>query len=351
MNRASPGVDKVRVESEPSTSADEVEFSLALRLLWKMAPIHSRDTQDRPFRVHLTGFGVRPHAFLLPCSPLPHLASDRADSCHDQPFRDIKHNPSWLAVEPLDGDVLTEPPRPLSGHASIASPCRRSPRRPILLSTSLLPVEYTAVEHFAPQLQRRDQNEETPPPDLVIHVGVSAGDSAIRLEQRARKFGYNSLDAAGRLAPSSHSGSAEGEGARRGFVGEEWEAAPEELRTVVDADKVIRSVKSQGVAFISPSDDAGLSCLCILLPPDKSGKTNDSSRQVCTSASTRSSLQWPPLDGSIRPIQRPFSSSMSLRACFPTFRSPPALSLSLPVSHFYKTSRSLESCKVAALRS
>ncbi|KWU43780.1 peptidase C15, pyroglutamyl peptidase I-like protein [Rhodotorula sp. JG-1b] len=195
-----------------------------------MAPIDSRDAQDRPFRVHLTGFG---------------------------PFRDIKHNPSWLAVEPLNGEVLTGPPAPLSGHAASASR-RRSPRRPILLSTSLLPVEYAAVEDLAPRLQRPDHDEETPPPDLVIHVGVSAGDSAIRLEQRARKFGYNSLDAAGRLAPSSRSGDAEGKGARRGFVAEEWEAAPEELRTVVDADKVIRWVKSQGVAFISPSDDAGL---------------------------------------------------------------------------------------------
>ncbi|TKA55618.1 hypothetical protein B0A53_02796 [Rhodotorula sp. CCFEE 5036] len=164
-----------------------------------MAPIDSRDAQDRPFRVHLTGFG---------------------------PFRDIKHNPSWLAVEPLDGQILTESPPPLSGHAPTASP--------------------------------RHHKEETPPPELVIHVGVSAGDSAIRLEQRARKFGYNSLDAAGNLAPSTRSEDVDVEGARRGFVGEEWEAAPEELRTVVDADKVIRWVKSQGVAFISQSDDAGL---------------------------------------------------------------------------------------------
>lgn len=248
----------MRVESEPSQSADEVEFSLTLDSLWRMAPIDSRDTQDRPFRVHLTGFGVRLCVLSLSLVPLPHLASDRADSCHEQPFRDIKHNPSWLAVEPLDGQILTESPPPLAGHAPTASaPRRRSPRRPILLSTSLLPVEYTAVEHLAPRLQQPDQNQEKPPPDLVIHVGVSAGDSALRLEQRARKFGYNSLDAAGKLAPSTRSEDAEVEGARRGFVGEEWEAAPEELRTVIDADKVIRWVKSQGVAFISPSDDAG----------------------------------------------------------------------------------------------
>lgn len=122
------------------------------------------------------------------------------------------------------------------------------------------------MEHLAPRLQRPDQNQEKPPPDLVIHVGVSAGDSAIRLEQRARKFGYNSLDAAGILAPSTRSEDVEVEGAKRGFVGEEWEAAPEELRTVLDADKVIRWVKSQGVAFISPSEDAGefsaLDCSC-----------------------------------------------------------------------------------------
>ena len=345
----------MRDGGEPATSADEVDFSLALCLLSEMAPIDSRDAQDRPFRVHLTGFGVRLRCLSLSPSPLPHLVSDRADSCHEQPFRNIKHNPSWLAVEPLNGEVLTGPPAPLSGHAASASPRRRSPRRPILLSTSLLPVEYAAVEDLAPRLQRPDHDEETPPPDLVIHVGVSAGDSAIRLEQRARKFGYNSLDAAGRLAPSSRSGDAEGKGARRGFVAEEWEAAPEELRTVVDADKVIRWVKSQGVAFISPSDDAGeslsLACQSGSVIMQNGSRANDPSRQDCISASTRSSRRWPPPYASIRPTRPLYSLSTSLRKCSPTFRFPPALSLPLPVSHFFKTSRSLESCKVASLRS
>lgn len=210
------------------------------------------------------------------------------------------------------------------------------------------------MEHLAPRLQQPDHKEETPPPELVIHVGVSAGDSAIRLEQRARKFGYNSLDAAGNLAPSTRSEDVDVEGARRGFVGEEWEAAPEELRTVVDADKVIRWVKSQGVAFISQSDDAGESsapCLFGRCVAREEGETNGPSRQVCTSASTRSSLRWPPPYASIRPTRPLYSLFTSLRKCSPTFRFPPALSLPLPVSHFFKTSRSLESCKVASLRS
>lgn len=55
----------MRYGGEPSTSVDEVEFSLTLDSLWEMAPIDSRDAQDRPFRVHLTGFGVRLTGFSL----------------------------------------------------------------------------------------------------------------------------------------------------------------------------------------------------------------------------------------------------------------------------------------------
>ncbi|GAA5871193.1 hypothetical protein JCM3774_006819 [Rhodotorula dairenensis] len=201
-----------------------------------MPPVDALDATERPFRVHLTGFG---------------------------PFRDIKENPSWLAVRALDGETLSEPPPPLSEHTPAATPSASSTpmrgHRPVHLSCSLLPVEYSAVEQLAPRLQLASPGR--PPPDLIVHVGVSAGDSAIRLEQRARKFGYNSLDAAGRHAPG-HDGTEAQEAsvssARRGFVDSDWETAPDELRTRVDADTVIRWAKSHGLAFLSPSEDAGL---------------------------------------------------------------------------------------------
>lgn len=119
-----------------------------------------------------------------------------------------------------------------------------------------MPVEYVAVERLAPALQEESRDPGSPPPDVVIHVGVSGSDSAIRLEQRARKVGYLSPDAAGRSAPAE---GPEGvtEGARRGFVGEEWAGAPEELRTRVDGVRVIERVKGRGVEYISLSEDAG----------------------------------------------------------------------------------------------
>ncbi|GAA6023579.1 hypothetical protein JCM8202_005811 [Rhodotorula sphaerocarpa] len=195
--------------------------------------------KERPLHVHLTGFG---------------------------PFRNVPVNPSWLAVQPLDGQVLTEPPAPLvrgSSEASAAGPGGGGAgppppqRRPIRITASLLPVEYVAVERLAPALQEESRDPGSPPPDVVIHVGVSGSDSAIRLEQRARKVGYLSPDAQGRLAPAE---GAEGaaQGARRGFVGEEWAEAPEELRTRVDGERVIERVKGRGVEYISLSEDAGL---------------------------------------------------------------------------------------------
>ncbi|GAA5987419.1 hypothetical protein JCM10908_001947 [Rhodotorula pacifica] len=224
-----------------------------------MPPVHPTDASQIPFRVHLTGFG---------------------------PFRDIKLNPSWIAVQPLEGEVLTKPPPPLSGpsittasssSSSSSSTPRRQQRRPIELSTSLLPVEYQAVETLAPKLQVQEGHSAAP--DLIIHVGVSAGDTAIRLEQRARKYGYESADAQGRFAKreggtlrtgkdeagdedagGGRGGGGEGEGAfgRGGFTGAEWTSAPEELRTHVDAVRVIRWAKEQGVQWISTSEDAGL---------------------------------------------------------------------------------------------
>lgn len=236
-------------------------------------------------------------------------------------------NPSWLAVKPLDGEVLSEPPPPLQTQSAAASPSTETvergikPRyRPVRLSTSLLPVEYTAVSDLAPKLQT--EGEENP--DLVIHVGVSAGDSAIRLEQRARKFGYNSPDAAGKLADadSDPEGAGRSDSRRRGFVGKEWEGTPEELRTRVDGASVVRQCKSQGVDWISLSEDAGEP----QRRPDADLRRGALKRliprkQASTCVNTRSSPRWRLLED-YAPTHRPSCNSSMCRRELLSFSRP-----------------------------
>ncbi|EGU11357.1 hypothetical protein RTG_02848 [Rhodotorula toruloides ATCC 204091] len=182
-----------------------------------MAPLGHPDDPQRPYRVHITGFG---------------------------PFRDVTLNPSWEAVRLLHDTTLFSEPL-LDGVSSNDSPSLRRPSRPIHFSASFLPVTYSSVSLLAPALQN------PPEPDLIIHVGVSSEDRSIRLEQRARKFGYDSTDAEGQMAEL-------GEDGRRGFVGERWRECPEELRTRVEGGKVVRRLKEAGFEHISLSEDAGL---------------------------------------------------------------------------------------------
>lgn len=152
-------------------------------------------------------------------------------------------NPSWEAVRLLHDTTLFSEPL-LDGVSSNDSPSLRRPSRPIHFSASFLPVTYSSVSLLAPALQN------PPEPDLIIHVGVSSEDRSIRLEQRARKFGYDSTDAEGQMAEL-------GEDGRRGFVGERWRECPEELRTRVEGGKVVRRLKEAGFEHISLSEDAG----------------------------------------------------------------------------------------------
>ncbi|BGP25664.1 pyroglutamyl-peptidase [Rhodotorula toruloides] len=186
-----------------------------------MPPLGQVGDTQRPFRVHITGFG---------------------------PFRDVTINPSWEAVQPLNNTTLESEPLP-DGHASSIAASPRKPSRPIHFSTSFLPVEYDPVTRLAPALQ--DARTSEGPPDLIVHVGVSGQDRQIRLEHRARKFGYDSTDATDKLAYAAADG-------RRGFVGETWRDSPEELRTRVDGAKVVERLKAAGFEHISLSDDAGL---------------------------------------------------------------------------------------------
>ncbi|TNY17617.1 hypothetical protein DMC30DRAFT_98792 [Rhodotorula diobovata] len=188
-----------------------------------MPPLDPLAPSQQPFRVHLTGFG---------------------------PFGPHTVNASWETVRPLDGTVLSAPPS-FPGAQSVAA-ANKGPgptAHPIHLSTSLLPVKYSSALGLIPALHASDT---APPPDLVIHCGVSGDDRAIRLEQRARKWGYDKLDVDGELAPEAAAGG------RRGFAETRWDACPNELRTGINAARVWHCAKRRGVEHLSPSQDAGL---------------------------------------------------------------------------------------------
>lgn len=170
--------------------------------------------------------------------------SEADDPPHKQPFRQYSENPSWLAVKPLEGITLTSPPPPLDATpiAATSSPRRR---RPIVLSTSLLPVTYNSALTLVPPLHEKGH-------DLIIHVGVGS-PGEIKLEQRARRWGYEKEGADGEWAPQE-----KGEGGRRGFVGKEWDLG-DELKTKVRGEEVVRSVRGRGVEHVGLSEDAGMS--------------------------------------------------------------------------------------------
>ncbi|GAA6062924.1 hypothetical protein JCM10212_007155 [Sporobolomyces blumeae] len=173
----------------------------------------------RPFHVHLTGFG---------------------------PFGSHKVNPSWEAVRRLDRTSLDEPPPDLSTHN--LDPTTPSDRRdrPIRLTASLLPVEYDVVLSQVPAL-----HSDTPPPDLVVHVGVGL-DGQVALERRARKWGYAKIDVDGHLAPVDETTG------RRGFTGREYSTFQEELETQINIDEVVSNARRKGLRYVAVSDDAGL---------------------------------------------------------------------------------------------
>lgn len=168
-----------------------------------------------------------------------------------QPFAGHPENPSWLAVAPLTDTVLTSDPKPLSTPSSDPPRPSNPAARAIAISTSLIPVTYTSSLSLVPPLHTTPASY-----DLVIHVGVGL-NGKIRLEQRARRFGYNKKGVDGELAEKE-----KGENGRRGFVGKKWEVGSEkgeeeQLRTRVEGEKVLRWVRERGLEAVELSEDAG----------------------------------------------------------------------------------------------
>ncbi|GAA5895935.1 uncharacterized protein JCM6883_001664 [Sporobolomyces salmoneus] len=180
-----------------------------------MAPIDPLQAdKGQAFHVHLTGFG---------------------------PFNKVPINPSWEAVQKLHDTILPNSP----------GPDEKSSTRPreIRLTSSLIPVKYAAVLSQIPPLH--STGFEGSVPDLIIHVGVGL-EGAIRLEQRARKYGFEKLDVDGQLGPLDELEN------KRGFRGDEWIEMEEELRTTITGERVVQSAKRRGLEFVELSEDAGL---------------------------------------------------------------------------------------------
>ncbi|GAA5832659.1 hypothetical protein JCM11251_001401 [Rhodosporidiobolus azoricus] len=187
-----------------------------------MPPIHP---EEEDYHVHLTGFG---------------------------PFGRYSSNPSWEAVKPLNKRLLTSPPPPLHSAGSPEDLASSSSRqRAIRLTSSLLPVTYKAASSFV-SLLHREGLDGSGRPDLLIHVGVGLS-GAVKLEQRARKWGYEKQDVEGEMAGVSGDGTS-----KRGCVVKELEGVQDELRTSVDGKRVLEWVKRKGVEHLDLSEDAGL---------------------------------------------------------------------------------------------
>jgi len=241
-----------------------------------MAP--AADDETRVFRVCVTGFG---------------------------PFRDHVENPAWLSTAPLNGKILKHgKPQvdPQSNGRSSPSTDQRSP--PDIHITSFeLRVSYDFVLsvvgplHAAPPtlpdsvLMPDAPPSQNGPFDLILHVGVGSS-GRMRIEARARRFGYDLPDVDGALAPiikSPHLGfdtpfstipSAPAQPLKpyagitpkqisfvqlrsdveppRGF-GEGYEGCPYEIwNPAVNVERLVLALQEEGVQHISHSTDAGL---------------------------------------------------------------------------------------------
>ncbi|KAB5595694.1 Pyroglutamyl peptidase domain-containing protein [Ceratobasidium theobromae] len=170
------------------------------------------------------------------------------DSPIRQPFRNVRVNPSWLAVSPLNNETLkfTKP----SGQSVEAH-----------ISALEIPVTYSAVLSTVPALHTSKQY------DVVLHVGVGL-EGSIAIERLAHKTGYNQPDADGHLCdpvsanPDKDEPGASGddesrprERVSRGF-GRGFEHCGEILRTDINVDAIVAHLKSKkGLKVRTPCHD------------------------------------------------------------------------------------------------
>ncbi|KAH8116625.1 peptidase C15, pyroglutamyl peptidase I-like protein [Phellopilus nigrolimitatus] len=239
---------------------------------------------------------------------MPHIPLIVPDSVHADalrvlitgfgPFASYTENPSWLAVKELH-NVLLEPsgtPAPITLASQPVLALAPTHPRPIHITALEVPVTYAAVLSTVPRLHARPPALPAsassalpaglPPPadgyDFVLHVGAGRR-GGLYVERLGHKLGYELPDVDGELAPPVTSGDRKertdggspgaGEDAAelyerarvrgqvvahtlRGF-GAGYEPFDEELRTGVDVDAVVASLRASGFEHVEPSANAG----------------------------------------------------------------------------------------------
>jgi hypothetical protein len=198
-----------------------------------MPPVSTTDSGkvQSSVHVHLTGFGVRPPSPFLPfLVPLIPFSS---------------HSPSET--------TLPTPP----GRQYV--PCPTLPSPPSALAQSTSPPPFF---QFLTRLAPPSSLPFTLPclPTRLPNLRRDRTPGGIKLEQRARKWGYEKKDVDGELA------AIEQDSKRRGAAEERYKGVEEELRTQVDGEKVRDWVKKMGFQEIELSEDAGALPLFSLLP-------------------------------------------------------------------------------------
>lgn len=177
-----------------------------------------------------------------------------------QPFRQYTTNPSWLAVKPLHDQVLYFGDasgesflqlQPVQNILNVVLGLSSKPR-PIHITAVQIPVVYDSVLHIVPDLHARPpvlpeskesptETSQGPPPeggyDLIIHVGVGLPGN-LEVEKQAHKVGYTLTDHEGKLPPVCGKN-------KRGFSGGCYEVLDEELKTEIDVDALVATLKNK----------------------------------------------------------------------------------------------------------
>lgn len=87
---------------------------------------------------------------------------------------------------------------------------------------------------------------------------MAGSRSYVALERRARRFGYNKLDANGAPSPSAFNDACAQQ--LSGFIGQRWGNSAEhhERRSTLDVDKLANNLSAGKPGSIRVSEDAGL---------------------------------------------------------------------------------------------
>lgn len=180
----------------------------------KATDLHTINVRRTKFRVAVSGFG---------------------------PFRDIPVNPSWECLKPLHGAQLIT-----------------TQGTQVIVDCTEVAVTYRAVEDYTEEVhsEQVDEDGNAFNYDLHLHIGVSARQSLLLLERRARRFGYKSLDVNDCSAPCKPD---DPESSGFGWTyGWDKEDLPEALHTILPLYNIKSKLSRKWGDRIQLSSDPGL---------------------------------------------------------------------------------------------